>query len=311
MRGQADRAHAAPRLPEGGRRAAQDETGRTAAVQLRDQVGTVRGLRIPPPQEVQVLPGPVGQITRHGQAPRLTLRAVHERGTDLLLSQRLHNGRLICLNTLGKRILSLAKQAPRTNGRGHGCTRRTDHGTPDQSRSGPRRRGRLRPGDRLGTRPALRRQGREPVLPREEHPRPQDQDRPPRPGGTRRPGRRRRGRTGGQGRPDRLRERLPRLRPGTPRPGRSRPDETRPRDGGGQRGRPARPDDPGDPARLRPDGARPDPRGPPPGQRLPRLRQPGTGGRLQPQRPRLTGDLDPDHGRPRRPAAQLAVPFPR
>ena len=40
-------------------------------------------------------------------------------------------------------------------------------------------------------------------------------------------------------------------------------------------GRPARADDAGDPARLRPDGAGPDPRGPAAGQRLPRLRQPG------------------------------------
>ena len=50
---------------------------------------------------------------------------------------------------------------------------------------------------------------------------------------------------------------------------------------------PARPDDPGDPARLRPDRAGPDARGPAARQRLPRLRHPRAGGRVQPQRPRL------------------------
>lgn len=38
-----------------------------------------------------------------------------------------------------------------------------------------------------------------------------------------------------QGRPDRLRGCLPRLRPGTPRPLRRRPSKARPRDGGRQR----------------------------------------------------------------------------
>lgn len=67
-----------------------------------------------------------------------------------------------------------------------------------------------------------------------------------------------------------------------------------------------RTDDAGDPAWLRPDGAGPDARGPAAGQRLPRLCQPGDGGRVQPQRPRLPGELDADPGLPRRPAAELA-----
>jgi hypothetical protein len=42
------------------------------------------------------------------------------------------------------------------------------------------------------------------------------------------------------------------------------------------------------------------------GQHLPRLHQPGNGQRLQPQRPRHPGNLDPHPGSPRHPPTQLA-----
>lgn len=62
------------------------------------------------------------------------------------------------------------------------------------------------------------------------------------------------------------------------------------------------------PARLRPVGAGPDARGPDAGQRLPRLRQPGDGRRIQPHRRRLAGVLAMDPGRPRRPARNRSTP---
>jgi hypothetical protein len=45
-----------------------------------DKVGAIEGLRIAPAEEVQVVPGLLGQVTRHGQALGLALAAVHERG---------------------------------------------------------------------------------------------------------------------------------------------------------------------------------------------------------------------------------------
>ncbi len=231
--------------------------------------------------------------------PRVHDRAAHDLNTDP-----------ICLNPLGSLILLLAAGKRAEAGRSDDGACGSDHRTSGPRRCGTGRRGRLRPGDGLRAGPAVRRQGREPVLAPEELPGPEDADRAARPGGAGRPCRRSAGRPVREGRPRRLRPRLPGLRPRPPRPLRGGPPPLDSATAAGSCRRPDRAADPGRPARLRPDRAGPDPRGPPPRQRLPRLRQPGNGRRLQPQRARLRGVVGPDPGRPRLPAAHLARPPP-
>ena len=88
MAGQADGAQVGALLPRG--RTAQRD-GHGSLPEAGDEVGAVGRLRIAPAEEVQVVPGLLGQVMRHVQALGLALAAVHERGPDLLLSQRLHD----------------------------------------------------------------------------------------------------------------------------------------------------------------------------------------------------------------------------
>ncbi|GAA2543908.1 hypothetical protein GCM10010398_33540 [Streptomyces fimbriatus] len=57
---------------------------------LGDEIAPVGRARITPAQEVQVVPGKLTRITRYGQPLGLALRAVDERGADVLLGQRFH-----------------------------------------------------------------------------------------------------------------------------------------------------------------------------------------------------------------------------
>lgn len=92
MRGQAQRAHAAAQeaaVAGGGAQGQADESGGA----LEDEIAAIGRGQIGPAQEVQVVPVvEVRQILGQREAFGRTLRAVDERGTDVVLGQGFHEG---------------------------------------------------------------------------------------------------------------------------------------------------------------------------------------------------------------------------